>query len=108
MTTYYELTCISGQGPEESFYCDIDEAAELSGLHPGVIEEFLRSQLVQGFQGRDGRLLFDHAGVSRLRQIAHLRDREQMSLKVVRYIVTLLDSLDAREAELVELRERLR
>ena len=108
MTYHYELTCISESVALESSYCELGEAAELCGLHPEMIDEFLRGNLVRAFQSQSGEVLFDQAGIARLRQIAHLREREQMNLRVIRYIVSLLDSLDAREAELRELRERLR
>jgi len=108
MTDHYELTCISESVASESSFCELNEAANLCGLHPEMIEEFLRGHLVQAYQSEGGTVLFDHAGIFRLRQIAHLRDHEQMSLRVIRDIVGLLDSLDSREAELRELRERLR
>jgi DNA-binding transcriptional MerR regulator len=108
MTYHYELTCVSESVARESSFCELHEAADLCGLHPGIIEELLRGNLVHAFQNKSGTVLFDHAGISRLRQIAHLREHEQMSLRVIRYIVGLLDSLDSRESELRELRERLR
>ena len=108
MTYHYELTCISESVASDSSFCELAEAADLCGLHPEMIEELLRGHLVRAYQSQGGTVLFDHAGISRLRQIAHLREHEQMSLRVIRYIVGLLDSLDSREAELRELRERLR
>ncbi|MDA7882449.1 MerR family transcriptional regulator [Akkermansiaceae bacterium] len=108
MTHHYELTCISESVAREASFCELEEAASLCGLHPEMVEEFLRGHLVRAFQSRGGTILFDHAGISRLRQIAHLREHEQMSLRVIRYIVGLHDALDSREAELRELRERLR
>lgn len=108
MKVRYQLTCVSETSPLESLLCDLDETARLTGLHPEMIEEFLRARLVRGFQGRAGGLFFDQAGIARLRHIAYLRDHENTSLRTLRYIVTLLDNLEAQEREIRMLRERLR
>ncbi len=60
------------------------------------------------FKGSTGEIYFDQSGISRLRHIAYLRDHEHTSLRTLRYIVSLLDHLEAKEREVQELRERIR
>lgn|GEM_PF-918186 len=107
MTYQYQLTCVT-EAPVESLLSDLAEASKICGLHPEMIEEFLRGHLVCGFRGKAGQIYFDQSGISRLRQIAYLREHEHTSLRTVRYIASLLDNLEAQERELRELRERLR
>ncbi len=108
MNYRYQLTCISRSTSLPELMIDLDEAAVLSGLHPEMIEEFLRGSLIHGFTDSHGNIYFDQTAVSRLRKIAQLQQREHASLRTIRYITGLLDSLDARERELRSLREQLR
>ncbi len=108
MTIHYELTTITSQVVAEQALSDIDEAAELSGLHPQMIEEYSRGHLVTAVQNQHGALYFDQAGIFRLRQIALLTEQQGVNIRLVRYITTLLDSLDTQDRELRELREKLR
>jgi DNA-binding transcriptional MerR regulator len=108
MTYRYQLISLTESSRADSIFTDLGEASALCGLHPEMIEEFLRAHLVQAFKSPSGDIYFDQAGIARLRQIAHLREHEHVSLRMVRYIAGLLDSLEARELELRELRERLR
>ncbi|MBT8037886.1 MAG: hypothetical protein KJO21_10110 [Verrucomicrobiae bacterium] len=108
MTYCYQLTRISRSSRFRELMIDLNEAAELSDLHPEMIEEFLRGSLIQGFKDSHGKIYFDQAGISRLRKIAQLQQREHASLRTIRYIIGLLDCLDAREQELQTLRELLR
>lgn len=108
MTIHYELTTITSQVVEELALSDIDEAAELTGLHPQMIEEYSRGHLVTAVQNQQGALYFNQAGIFRLRQIAQLTQHHGINIRLVRYITTLLDTLDTQDQELRELRERLR
>jgi hypothetical protein len=108
MTYHYQLTCVSRSSSIHELMIGLDEAAVLSGLHPEMIEEFLRGSLIHGFKDPHGKIYFDQAAISRLRKIAQLQQREHASLRTIRYITGLLDSLDAREQELQTLREQLR
>lgn len=103
MSYHYEITITNHPALES-----LSEASDLSGLHPEMIEELLRGRLVKAVQGNEGEIYFDSSGISRLRHIAYLRDHEHTSLKTLRYIVNLLDHLEAQEKELQELRERMR
>lgn len=92
--------------PERKF--SLDQAAELCGLHPEMILEFVRAELVQVAGPQHGTPpRFDQTAIIRLRHIATLR-HEHVSLRTVRYIIHLLDRLDATDRELHNLRERLR
>ncbi|NNC90115.1 MAG: hypothetical protein HKN82_16780 [Akkermansiaceae bacterium] len=88
----------------------LDVAAELTGMHPEMILEFVRAEFVHvefGAEGSDDRPSFDESALVRLRQIEQLR-HEHVNLRTVRYILQLLDQLDEAEQELRALRERLR
>lgn len=108
MEIHYQLTCVSEASSRNHPLSNLEEASDLCGLHPQMIEEFLRASLVRAFKGKGGEIYFDQAGIARLRHIAYLRDYEQTSLRTLRYIVGLLDDLDVREKEIRELRELLR
>ena len=107
MTYHYQLTRITETATVESLLSDLAEASELSDLHPEMVEELLRGKLVKAFQAPNGEIFFDQAGIARLRQIAYLRQHENTSLRTLRYIVSLLDNLEAQDKELRELRERV-
>ena len=108
MEHHYQLTCVSEATSRHHPLANLQEASDLCGLHPEMIEEFLRASLVRAFAGSPGELFFDQAAIARLRHIAYLRDHEQTSLRTLRYIVSLLDNLNAMESEVRDLRERLR
>ncbi|MGJ8697065.1 MAG: chaperone modulator CbpM [Verrucomicrobiaceae bacterium] len=108
MTCHYQLITVSESSEPDSVFTSLSEAAEITGLHPEMIEEFLRGSLVHAFKDSAGVIFFDPSGITRLRQLAHLRQHEQISLRMTRYIASLLDSLEAREQELHTLREQLR
>lgn len=106
MDIRYQLTCIT-RTPEGTRLAGLEEAADLSGMHPEMIEELLRGHFVSAIEGENGTLYFDPAGIYRLRQIQHLREHEHTNLRTIRYILGLLDRLDEREQELRNLRDRL-
>jgi DNA-binding transcriptional MerR regulator len=108
MTYRYQLISLSETCRVDSNFTTLSEASELCGLHPEMIEEFLRGELVRASKTLNGEIYFDPSGISRLRQLAHLREDEHMSLRMVRYVAGLLDSIDYQEQELRTLRERLR
>lgn len=107
MSTRHHTLVVVSADPGRRF--DLDRAAELSGMHPEMILEFVRAEVVRA-AGRDqrGGPSFDESEIVRLRQIEHLRQREQVSLRTICQIVRLLDRLEAAELELRLLRERLR
>jgi hypothetical protein len=86
---------------------DLDAAAELSGMHPEMILEFCRADVVAlRHHGADPK--FDNRGIHRLRLIETLRQERGMSLRSIRFVVELMERLDAAETELRVLRERVR
>jgi DNA-binding transcriptional MerR regulator len=106
MKIEYQLTCIT-ETPIGTSLVTLDEASDLSGMHPEMIEEFLRAHLIRAFKSDDGTLYFDPSGIHRLRQIQYFREHEGTNLRTIRYIVSLLDSLDQRDRELRTLRDQL-
>ena len=88
---------------------DLDRAAELSGMHPEMIVEFLRAGVIHptGDESEAG-LQFDQTMIGRMRQIEHLRTNENISLRLICHIVRVLDRLEDSERELRILRERWR
>jgi DNA-binding transcriptional MerR regulator len=108
MSQQYFLTCISVHSNHRELLSDLDEASRLSNLHVEMIETFLQGSLVKGFSDEHGNIYFDQAGISRLRQIAHLRQDKHINFHTIRYITKLLDELDARDQELHILREQNR
>ena len=104
----YQLSRITQARGERVTFITLVEAADQSGLHPEMVEEFLRGRLVTAFCNEAGEVLFDQNGVFRLRQIAHFRLQKHTDLKTLRFITSLLDALEARELENRRLRELLR
>lgn len=109
MTDKYPITEITRITRETDHLVELTDAADICGLHPQMIEEFLRGGLVNAYQREEEQAIyFDQAGLVRLRQIFHFRHHEHANLRTIRYILNLLDTLQSREQELRELRERLR
>ncbi|MBT8044989.1 MAG: MerR family transcriptional regulator [Verrucomicrobiae bacterium] len=108
MTSHYPITPLTDITEDDDALIELTEAADICGLHPEMIEEFLRGGLVSAFRSEEEIVYFDHHGLTRLRQISHFRYQEHANLRTIRYILSLLETLDSREQELRELRERLR
>ncbi|MCW1916214.1 hypothetical protein OJ996_21670 [Luteolibacter sp. GHJ8] len=89
----------------EDFH-DLERAAELCDMHPEMILEYARAQVVSLV--REGELYhLDSRAIHRLRQIAVLREERGMSLRSIRFVMELLERLDSAEHELRVLRDRL-
>ncbi|MCP5535808.1 MAG: MerR family transcriptional regulator [Akkermansiaceae bacterium] len=108
MSSHYPITPITGIADDDDALIELTDAADICGLHPEMVEEFLRGGLVSAFRSEEEIIYFDPSGLTRLRQISHFRHYEHANLRTIRYILNLLDTLDSREQELRELRERLR
>lgn len=108
MPSSYQITEITRVTHGDDALTELADAANICGLHPEMVEEFLRGGLVSAFRNEQETVFFDHAGLKRLRQISHFRHHEHVNMRTIRYILNLLDTLDSRERELRELRERLR
>ena len=82
-------------------------ASELSGMHPEMILEFVRADLVHvTSRDRSGAPVFREHDIARLRQIELLRSADRVSLRTIRHLMKLEDRLDAAERELRILRGR--
>ena len=91
---------------EEEIY-DLEAAAELSGLHPGIILELVRSRVLTRIHKRsEDSPCFDARAIYRLRQIGVLREERTLSMHSVRFVIDLIERLEAAELELRALREK--
>ncbi|NCF90531.1 MAG: hypothetical protein GWQ05_06160 [Verrucomicrobiaceae bacterium] len=94
--------------PPYSGLVDLNAASQQSGMHPEMILEIARSQLVKvSLIVIAGDLYFDCAAVSRLRQIEQLRVGQRAHMRTIRLIMRLTDRAEAAERNLHQLRERL-
>ena len=106
MTTESRLQIVESTR-EDVTWVDLDTVADLSGLHPEMIEEFVRADVVSGFLYR-GAVYFDENGLYRLRQIRALHIDSGLNIRTVRLIIDLIDRLEYAENEVHRLRERMR
>jgi hypothetical protein len=103
-----ETTTLAATESSHGDFVDLHAAAELTGIHPEMILEFTRARIIRVTTHHDDSPRFDNHAIYRLRQIAILRHDRAMSLRSIRFVVELLDRLDAAESQLRTLRERLR
>lgn len=101
----YALTPSSSEGLHG--YVDLDFASQLSGLHPDMILELARAQLVTVRADAAGNPRFDNQAIYRLRQIERLRQEQRAGMRMIRLIIQLLDRTERAERELRHLRERM-
>lgn len=100
-------TSLPGPGDEEIY--DLETAAELSGMHPGIILELVRSRVVTHIrEGNPDSPCFDARAIYRLRQIEILRGERTLNMHSVRFVIGLIERLENAERELRELREKSR
>lgn len=86
---------------------DLEAAAELSGLHPGIILELVRSRvLARIHEASTDAPCFDARAIYRLRQIGVLHEERTLSMHSVRFVIDLIERLEAAELELRTLREK--
>ena len=86
---------------------DLERAAEVSGMNPGIILELVESRVVSFIHtaGPDSPI-FDSRAIYRLRQIAVLREDSTLHMHSVCLIIGLMERLEAAERELRALREK--
>ena len=95
-------------GPMQEFI-DLESASRLSGMHPVMILEFVRAELVEAARvDREGNPCFDEEAIFRLRQIEHMRTRQGAHLSTIRLVIRLIDRAESAERELRRLRNRMR
>ncbi|MDF1811234.1 MAG: hypothetical protein P1V20_03440 [Verrucomicrobiales bacterium] len=83
------------------------QASEFTEIHPDLIVEFERAHLVNRCDtDKNGMPLFNDSGICRLRIISDLREREKLSLRMMRVFCHMMDQLDRAETEVRHLRRR--
>lgn len=106
MPSFHYDIAVSGDNPDGRI--GLRRAAELSGMHPEMILEFVRAEFVHAIpQGRDGMPRFSNEDIDRLRQIERLRSGEHANLRTICYILRLLDQLETTRHELWALQRRI-
>ncbi len=86
----------------------ISVAAQLTGLHPQTVRLYERLGLVSPVRVSNKNRLFSDADIERLRQIRRFTQDMGVNLAGVEIILDLLRKMEALQAELDALRERLR
>jgi DNA-binding transcriptional MerR regulator len=85
----------------------LDALAAHTGMHPGLVQQFVDLGLIEPV-GSDGiSLLFDASAVPRLRTIGRLREGLGINVAGVAVILDLLDKLCALQREIEIQRSRL-
>lgn len=103
MKTRYQLICIT----RNTHLAELDEAARLSGMHPEMIEIFLRAGIVRPEHDGNGTPRIAPDGIERLRQIQQMRRQGRPVLRNIRLVFSLTDQLERIECELHEIRSQL-
>jgi DNA-binding transcriptional MerR regulator len=82
----------------------LTDVAYRAGLHPELIDRFIRLGLIE-FSGRthDGELLFDSEVIPLIRRILRLRNQLGVNYAGVGVILELMSRLEALEAQIREL-----
>jgi hypothetical protein len=103
MKTCYQLICTT----RKSHVTDLDGAAMLSGMHPEMIEVFVRAGIVRAETDGNGGTCIDPNGIERLCQIQRMRRHGRPVLRNIRLVFALTDQLVKTRRELHELRSKL-
>lgn len=103
MKTGYQLICTTWN----TGLAELEEAARLSGMHPEMIEVFLRAGIVRSEADGYGVRYIGADGVERLCQIQRMRRQRRPVLRHIRLVFALTDRLVKAERELQELRNLL-
>ncbi len=93
---------------DRSPYCTLGEVAYRAGLHPELVERFIRLGLIEFTEtGDGGEMLFDASVVPLIRRIMRLRNQLGVNYAGVGVILELLSQLDIMESRIEELERRL-
>lgn len=103
MKTGYQLICTTWN----TDLTELEEAAQLSGMHPEMIEVFLRAGIVRSEADGKGVRYIGRDGIERLCQIQRMRKQRRPVLRYIRLVFALTDRLVKTERELQELRNLL-
>lgn len=87
-----------------SAYCTLTEVAHRAGLHPELIERFIRLGLID-FMDRtsEGELLFESGVIPLIRRILRLRNELGVNYAGIGVILELMTRVEALEARIREL-----
>ncbi|MGC9964290.1 MAG: chaperone modulator CbpM [Syntrophobacteraceae bacterium] len=87
-----------------STFYTLSEVAYHAGLHPELIDRFIRLGLIEFTdRGDDGELLFDSGVIPLIRRILRLRNQLGVNYAGVGVILELMSKLEAMEARIREL-----
>ena len=92
---------------EQSDYsssCTLTEVAVRAGLHPELIERFIRLGLIEyAERSTDGEMLFDAGVVPLIRRILRLRNQLGVNYAGIGVVLELMARVEALEARIREL-----
>ncbi len=89
-------------------FCDLSRAAELSGLHPDLIQDLCRAGFVETrVSENEDEWLFDDHALYLLRRVHEMREQKGINLRGIRLILELFREMDEMEREIRFLRDRL-
>ncbi len=89
-------------------YCTLGEVAYRAGLHPELVEKFIRLGLIEfAEENDDGEMLFDASVVPLIRRIMRLRNQLGVNYAGIGVILELLSQLDLMESRIEELEKKL-
>lgn len=103
MKTGYQLICTTWN----TGLAELEEAAQISGMHPEMIEVFLCAGIVRSEADGHGVRYIGPDGVERLCQIQRMRKQRRPVLRYIRLVFALTDRLVTTERELQQLRNLL-
>lgn len=95
-------------GGESSPCCTLGEVAYRAGLHPELVERFIRLGLIEFAERRDdGEMLFDASVIPLVKRIMRLRNQLGVNYAGIGVILELLSQLEIMESRMEELEKRL-
>ena len=89
-------------------YCTLGEVAYRAGLHPELVERFIRLGLIEQMERTgDGELLFDPGVVPLIRRILRLRNQLGVNYAGIGVILDLMSRMEDLEFRIEELERML-
>jgi DNA-binding transcriptional MerR regulator len=86
----------------------LEDLASAAGLHPELVDVFVRYQLVEPTVHTSSCPLFPTSSVERLKRILHLRHEMGVNLAGISVILDLTEQIENLETDLEMLRNQLR
>ncbi len=89
-------------------YCTLGEVAYRAGVHPELVERFIRLGLIEiADRTGEGEILFDAGAIPLVRRILRLRNQLGVNYAGIGVILELMSQLDAMESRVAELERML-